>query len=524
MAFTFQINNDVEFNHNQAFLKKAQQLTPTIQHTKVTPVALVKTVKDDHKLNSTGIKKIDAVENLPKHLMKRDDHITLDFGNHYVGYFKINIHHVGSPQDAPLTIKLKFAEVPAELVYDSADYDGWLSKSWIQEEIIHLDHLPVGLKLPRRYAFRYVDLKVIDTSPKWSTSFDNAEVTAVSSVATPQLPKLADPELQSIYNVSVKTLQDCMQTVFEDGPKRDQRLWLGDLRLQALANYATFHNDDLVKRCLYLFAGMTAKDGRIPANVFTNGEPQPDDTFLLDYGLFFTSTLNDYVVETNDISTLRELYPVAKKQILVALHSIKDGHYQFYDNYPVFVDWSNDFDKTTAGQAILIYTFKQFVSLAQRLNETADVQKISAVIKQLSESAIHDLFDSQQKLFVSGPDKEVNIASQVWMVLAQVVTGSQAATVMQAAKQKLFPITGIATPYMYHHITEAFFCAGLKDDGIELLKNYWGKMIKLGADTYWEAFEPENPDYSPYGSPIVSSYCHAWGCTPAYLIKKYLAN
>ncbi len=524
MAFTFQINNDVEFNHNQAFLKKAQQLTPTIKRTKVDPVALVETVKDDHKLNSIGIKKIDAVENLPKHLMKRDDHVTLDFGNHYVGYFKINIQHVGSPQDAPLTLKLKFAEVPAELVYDSANYDGWLSKSWIQEEVIHIDHLPVELKLPRRYAFRYVDLKVIDTSPKWSASFDNAEVTAVSSVTTPQLPKLADPELQSIYNVSVKTLQDCMQAVFEDGPKRDQRLWLGDLRLQALANYATFHNDDLVKRCLYLFAGMTAKDGRIPANVFTNGEPQPDDTFLLDYGLFFTSTLNDYVAATNDISILQDLYPVAKKQILVAIQSIKDGHYQFDDNYPVFVDWSNDFDKTTAGQAILIYTFKQFVSLAQRLNETADVMKISAVIKQLSDSAMHDLFDPQQKLFVSGPHKEVNIASQVWMVLAQVVTGSQAATVMKTAKQKLFPITGIATPYMYHHITEAFFCAGLKDDGTELLKNYWGKMIKLGADTYWEAFEPEDPDYSPYGSPIVSSYCHAWGCTPAYLIKKYLVN
>ena len=28
--------------------------------------------------------------------------------------------------------------------------------------------------------------------------------------------------------------------------------WLGDLRLQALANYGTFRNFDLVKRCLYL--------------------------------------------------------------------------------------------------------------------------------------------------------------------------------------------------------------------------------------------------------------------------------
>ncbi|WP_295728922.1 alpha-rhamnosidase [uncultured Limosilactobacillus sp.] len=524
MAFTFQINNEVEFNHNQTLLKKAKALTPTVYQTKVSPIALVKPVNDEHKLNSTGIKKIDNIENLPKHLMKRDDHVILDFGNHYVGYFKINIHHVGSPQDAPLTLKLKFAEVPAELVYNSADYDGWLSKSWIQEETIHLDHLPAELKLPRRYAFRYVDLKIIDTSPKWSVSFDQAELTAVSSAHSISLPKLVDSQLQSIYNVSVKTLQDCMQTVFEDGPKRDRRLWLGDLRLQALANYATFNNNDLVKRCLYLFAGMTAKDGRIPANVFTNGEPQPDDTFLLDYGLFFISTLHDYVVKTHDISTLQELYPIAKQQVHVALQSIQNGLYQFNDHYPVFVDWSNDFDKTTAGQAIIIYTFKQFVVLAQQLNKSKDADYINNVIKQLSQSAMQDLFDSQKQLFISGPDKEINIASQVWMVLAKVVTGSQATTIMQTAKQKLFPITGIATPYMYHHITEAFFCAGLNNDGIELLKSYWGKMIQLGADTYWEAFEPESPNYSPYGSPIVSSYCLAWGCTPAYLIKKYLVN
>ena len=36
------------------------------------------------------------------------------------------------------------------------------------------------------------------------------------------------------------------------------------------------------------------------------------------------------------------------------------------------------------------------------------------------------------------------------------------------------------------------------------------------------AFDPEKPGYSPYGSPIVNSYCHAWSCTPVYLIKKYL--
>ena len=30
---------------------------------------------------------------------------------------------------------------------------------------------------------------------------------------------------------------------------------------------------------------------------------------------------------------------------------------------------------------------------------------------------------------------------------------------------------------------------------------------------------PANPDESPYGSPIVNSYCHAWSCTPAYFLR-----
>jgi len=58
-----------------------------------------------------------------------------------------------------------------------------------------------------------------------------------------------------------------MQTVFEDGPKRDRRLLFGNLRFQAFTNYATFRNYDLVKRCLYLFAAFPREDGMVFACV-----------------------------------------------------------------------------------------------------------------------------------------------------------------------------------------------------------------------------------------------------------------
>ena len=88
-----------------------------------------------------------------------------------MGSFKIDIDQTGSPMDAPLYLRLKFAEMPAELAAESSEYEGWLSRSWIQEEFIHIDELPMTLELPRRYSFRYVELKVIDTSPKCRRSF-----------------------------------------------------------------------------------------------------------------------------------------------------------------------------------------------------------------------------------------------------------------------------------------------------------------------------------------------------------------
>ena len=392
-------------------------------------------------------------------------------------------------------------------------------------DFVHFDQLPAKLFLPRRYSFRYVELKIIDTSPKWQAVFSNPTVTIETSADSSSFKPLClkDEKLQKIYNVGIKTLADCMQDVFEDGPKRDRRLWLGDLRLQALADYASFDNTALVKRCLYLFAGMTTKEGKISANVFVQPKNIPDDTFLFEYSLFFISVLYDLHQAHPDENLVRELYPIAKKQIDLSLQMFdKDGKLIPDEDYPVFVDWSNEFNKDTAGQAEMIYVLKQFIFLAETIGE-ADINFYHEKLTLISRYARENLYRSERKLFVTG-NEEFNIASQVWMVLAGVMSPEENREIMQTTIREMFPITGIATPYMYHHIVEALFQAGLKDDAVTLMKNYWGKMIDLGADTFWEAFDPNQPDYSPYGSPIVNSYCHAWSCTPVYLIKKYLTE
>jgi hypothetical protein len=46
-------------------------------------------------------------------------------------------------------------------------------------------------------------------------------------------------------------------------------------------------------------------------------------------------------------------------------------------------------------------------------------------------------------------------------------------------------------------------------------------MVEAGADTFWEVSDPSNALLSPYDNVLINSYCHAWSCTPTYLVRQF---
>ena len=83
------------------------------------------------------------------------------------------------------------------------------------------------------------------------------------------------------------------------------------------------------------------------------------------------------------------------------------------------------------------------------------------------------------------------------------------------------PPAAAAAPYLRHHHIVALLQSGLREEAVAEIKAYWGAMVAYGADTFWEIFDPQHPDFSPYGSKLINSYCHAWSCTPAWFIRQY---
>ena len=363
---------------NDDFVKKAEACAPKLQETVVKPVSIVDVVKTENIYPDVVVK--DSIENLSSYHLAKGDKLCLDFGDHQVGYVTLKLASVGSPQDSPAFFRLKFGEIAKEMTEDSADYDGWISRGWIQEEFIHIDVLPAELKLPRRYAFRYLEIEAIDTSLKWQMVVEDVTCVSVSSVNMDQVKpiKSDDEMIRTLDKVSLRTLMNCMQSVFEDGPKRDRRLWLGDLRLQALANYDTFKNYDLVKRCLYLFAGQTRDDGMVSACLFTEPKFIVDDTFLLDYSMFYGAALLDYYKASGDMETLRDLSKCAYRQMELAGKQFDEKDLLICgEGFWAFIDWTDGLDKQAAMQGVYIYCAKKVREIAEILGDTEKAAELA---------------------------------------------------------------------------------------------------------------------------------------------------
>lgn len=502
---------------NHRFLRIAQDLQPRVF---TTQVQVRQTVEFSQGEDGAVIAR--PARDYHTQALKKGDTLCLDFGRHMVGRVTLRLNYTGSHPDAPAWLRLKFAERPCELFENAEDYRGWISTGWIQQEQIHVDVIPAVLELPRRYAFRYLQIEVLDVSSKYALTVEDALCAATTSADDTRLQPYTGPDAQ-LDAIACNTLAECMQEVFEDGPKRDRRLWIGDLRLQALANYETFRNHDLVKRCLYLFAGSTLPGGRVGACVFTEPEIEVDDTAMFDYSLLFIPTLLDYWKATGDMETVKDLWPTAWQQLQLAQERFdSEGLVQDSDVLGwCFTDWNLGLNKQASAQGVYLYCLKAAAELAGFLG-TQEQNDWLANDYAIKKRAAQKLWDETVGFFVSGENKQISWASQVWMVLGGAVDAQQGKALLERLESN-DRAEKMVTPYMYHNYVDALMQIGEEEKALNVLRSYWGGMVKEGADTFWELYNPANPQESPYGGTIVNSYCHAWSCAPAYFLRRYFA-
>ncbi len=449
--------------------------------------------------------------------------MVVDLGNHYVGSFSFRMEPYKEYIDAPVRLLVRFCEIERELEDDYSTYNGWICRSWLQDEIVNID-FPGVYTMPRRYAARFVRIDVLYT-PK-ALVLSDFVFTATSAVSLAELKeaRIDDPELAAIDRVAVNTLKNCMQRVFEDGPKRDRRLWIGDLRLEALANYYTFGDTSLVKRCLYLFAAAERNEhGFMPGYVYENPRFVSGSWFLIDYSLLYVCALCDYYMHIGDGDTLKELYATTRSVIDAAVRAVdSDGIIKApTSDEDIFIDWCRGLEKKAALHGVYLYTLDLWCRAISAAGYTEDAAYYHELLLRGREAARRSLVSADGRAVSSLDGGQHSVHSAAWLTLGGVFSEGEARVALSAALsdgQSLKPLT----PYMHHYTVEAMLKAGMRDEADAYMRRIWGGMVRTGADTFFEAYDPTDPDFSPYDDRKVNSMCHAWSCTPTYLIRKYM--
>lgn len=176
---------------------------------------------------------------------------------------------------------------------------------------------------------------------------------------------------------------------------------------------------------------------------------------------------------------------------------------------------SLELKKECACTGVLLYALKEFIAFARE--NGMECEKETALYKKVKKASLEHFYDEKEGLFIC--ENQISYATNVWMVLGGVLSQKKAQEALRKLEERKYALKPV-TPYMMHHYIVALI-ENKEEKRHDIMVEYWGEMVKEKADTFYELFNPSNPKASPYGSASVNSYCHAWSCTPSYLLRKY---
>ncbi|MGA7722972.1 MAG: alpha-L-rhamnosidase C-terminal domain-containing protein [Ignavibacteriaceae bacterium] len=320
----------------------------------------------------------------------------------------------------------------------------------------------------------------------------------------------SDTLLNKIWNTGAYTVQLCMQDYLWDGIKRDRLVWIGDMHPETMTLLSVFGANDIVKNSLDLVKSNT------PLPNWMNG--------ISSYSMWWLIIQYNWYMYTGDKKYLES----NKEYILNLLEQFTK--YIGKDNSEKldgmrFLDWPTFADSIAvhAGlQALLFKTFKSGSDLCKIFNNQEMGKKCLDAANRLK-SNIPDPGSSKQAaaiMAISGLGDPVELNSKV-----MAVDGAQR----------------LSTFYGYY-VLQAKALAGDIQGCLDVIREYWGGMLKMGATTFWEDFdlnwmnnasrideltEPGKKDiHGDYGKYCYigfrHSLCHGWASGPTAWMSQHI--
>ena len=324
-----------------------------------------------------------------------------------------------------------------------------------------------------------------------------------------------DPLINKLWKVCEYTMLLNSREGFFDGIKRDRWVWSGDAYQSYFVNYYLAFDKEIVKRTIRMLRGAEPTLKHINT--------------ISDYTFYWLCSIWDYYFYTGDSDFVLDVYPDMLEILsFVEGRLTPDGMFDRKDDDWVFMDWST-FDPAgpiCAEQMVLCKAYQSVSKCAALAGDEKTALRAEKQAEYIKEQ-INALYWCEKKgafvdCYKSGR-QNVTRHANIFAILFDYTT--------EERKEKIIKnvilsdkITKITTPYFEFYELDAMCKIGNFKYMTDMLNSYWGEMLRLGATTIWEEFDPTKKGiehYEMYGGKYEKSLCHAWGASPIYLLGKY---
>ena len=271
--------------------------------------------------------------------------------------------------------------------------------------------------------------------------------------------------MNEIWSTAARTLNLCIRNGYIwDGIKRDRLVWIGDIYPELKAAYSLFGNIEEIKNSLVFCRDQTAK------GVWMNGIPSYSAWWLINLcEYYFYSGDRAFVIES------REFIERILNDLAACVDENGDVEFSYY-----FIDWATHHE--VSGQD----TEEDLIKKADERTGTNFLLRMTfiKIIPLLKEFGM-DAENAEQKLKWLCK-KKYSVEKYKQIAALGVLTGEQ-----NEGNEKVLLSGGAKglTTFLNYFIFTALEKYGRHSEVLEMIKSYYGKMIELGATTFWEDFD-----------------------------------
>ena len=319
-----------------------------------------------------------------------------------------------------------------------------------------------------------------------------------------------DERLNEIWMTGAYTVHLNMQEYLWDGIKRDRLIWLGDMHPEVATIMSVFGYNEVVNKSIDLACE------QFPLPQWLNG--------ISTYSMWYLIIHHEWYMHNGNISFLQR-----HRNYITGVIDRIDECVDENGNETLakqrFLDWPSSPNKAgvEAGcRALLCWAMEDAGKLCEQLGEKEYVEKCGNISKRLKKQIKqpNNLKQAAALMSIAGLMKPEKACSEVISV--------------GGAKN-------FSTFYGYYML-QALAQAGEYQQAVDIIRQYWGGMLDLGATTFWEDFNldwthnagrlddfvPEDKDdiHGDFGDHCYPSFrhsfCHGWASGPTPWMTQHI--